>query len=190
VDVEERTHYPVIVDPDPSMQIAQAVDNVCDNLHVLNEGQQILNERMGQLERSQELLFETSRKTLHNSVKHSRQLGYIDEELQYASRMDPEIIREREVEYIAPRPLLVDAPHHHHRERAYIGDGVRYITSRPHRRPGRAPRTHYSETEGSESDEPVFDYEPLGSRRRAPVVHQSAGMCGGIGRHMARSAKW
>ncbi|KAI9778800.1 MAG: hypothetical protein M1839_007890 [Geoglossum umbratile] len=187
VEVAERPH-PIIINAEPSMQLARGVGEVCGNQHIINDNQQILNERMEQLEENQELLFNASRKILHNTARQSRQLDYIGDELRYGSRMGPDVITEREIEYIAPRhagPLLLDAPYHHHRERSYIGDGVTYITSRPHRRPGWSPPMHYAETEVSE-EESVFDYEVPGRvGRRSAVVHQPACMCGGIGYHLS-----
>ncbi|KAI9773795.1 MAG: mitochondrial glycerol-3-phosphate dehydrogenase [Geoglossum simile] len=181
VDVTERAHYPVIINPDPSMQIARHVGEVCDNQFILNENQRFLDGRMDRLEINQARLLDTSRRILHSTAKQSRQLGCIDEGLRYASQLGPEVIREREVEYIAPRPLLLDAPYHHRRERAYIGDGVTYITSRQRRRPGWAPPMQHSDTEFSEVDEQAIGCEPPGSmRRRTTVVHQPASLAGGV----------
>ncbi|KAH0559152.1 hypothetical protein GP486_004313 [Trichoglossum hirsutum] len=194
VEVTER-YQPVVVNAAPHANFEEDIGNLCNNQHVIHQ-------RINQMEAQQERLISASEMIFRQGVKQAQKLDSIDSELQYGSKVhtrpDPLYLRERDASHIAARPkesLLLDGGDFRHQQhyrsggidradRAYIGDGVTYITSRHARRPSWQPR-HYADSDSSsDSGSSVFDYEPPRRPKRRPVIHQRACECGGIGYHL------
>ncbi|KAI9855462.1 MAG: hypothetical protein M1813_009770 [Trichoglossum hirsutum] len=191
-DEEPERHQTVIVEPpEPHMNFAEDISNLCNNQHVIHQ-------RIDQIGSQQERLISTSEKLLRREAKQAQKIDNINHELQYRARVhtrpEPLYLREREFSYIKPAETLLlgseaDYRHRHYRsasmdraDRAYICDGMAYV--RHGRRPTSQSR-YYAESDGSsDSASSMFDYEPPRRIIRRPVIHQQACECGGIGYHL------